>query len=81
MPDNVLYIIGNGFDMHHGIHSSYKYFWVWLQRHNHRLYRKLLNVCKSNDLWWNCKEALAFVDRDYMLNAVEIWLPSAWDED
>lgn len=81
MLDNVLYIIGNGFDMHHGIHSSYKYFCVWLQRHNHRLYRKLLNVCKSNDLWWNFEEALAFVDRDYMLNAAEIWLPSVWDED
>lgn len=81
MPDSVLYIIGNGFDMHHGIHSSYKYFSVWLRQHNYELYRKLLDVCTSNDLWWNFEEALAYVDRDYMLYAGEIMLPDSWDED
>jgi len=29
--DNVLYIIGNGFDLHHGVMSSYKSFAMWLQ--------------------------------------------------
>lgn len=81
MPDNVLYIIGNGFDMHHGIHSSYKYFSVWLSQHNHRLYRKLLDVCQSKALWWNFEEALAYVDRDYLLAMSETWLPTNWDSD
>lgn len=70
MPDSVLYI-----------HSSYKYFSVWLRQHNYALYRKLLNVCTSKKLWWNFEETLAWVDRDYMLSAGEIMLPDSWDED
>ena len=27
--DNVLYIIGNGFDLHHGVMSSFKSFAIW----------------------------------------------------
>lgn len=81
MPDNVLYIIGNGFDLHHGIHSSYKYFSVWLKQNNRDLYRKLLQVCKSNALWWNFEEALAYVDRDYLIGFGEAMLPDAWDPD
>lgn len=81
MPDNVLYIIGNGFDMHHGIHSSYKYFSVWLRKHNYGLFRKLLDVCQSNALWWNFEEALAYVDRDYLLGYGEAFLPDSWDPD
>lgn len=81
MPDNVLYIIGNGFDLHHGIHSSYKYFSVWLKRHNHILYQTLLNVCCSNELWWNFEAALAYINRGYMLDAAELGLLGCWDED
>lgn len=74
-------MIGNGFDLHHGVHSSYRDFSVWLQRHNYVLYRKLLNVCTSNKLWWNFEEALAYVDRDFLLSASDAWLPKNWDKD
>lgn len=29
-----LYIIGNGFDLHHGINSSYKNFQEWMHENN-----------------------------------------------
>lgn len=28
-----LYIIGNGFDLHHGINSSYFEYRIWLKKH------------------------------------------------
>lgn len=79
--DNVLYIIGNGFDLHHNIHSSYKYFEAWLVNKNPALYNKLSLICRHDSLWWNFEEALAYVDRDYFLNAGELLLPKEWSED
>ena len=37
MPHNpkILYIIGNGFDLHHDIPSSYKDFYNWMKSHNY----------------------------------------------
>lgn len=79
--DNVLYIIGNGFDLHHGVPSSYKSFSYWLQRQNHRLYNKLNAVCKVDYLWKDFEHALAYVDRDYFLALGDVWLPQGWTDD
>lgn len=38
MVDNVLYIIGNGFDLHHGVASSYASFCRWLKQHDFELF-------------------------------------------
>ena len=38
MVDNVLYIIGNGFDLHHGVASSYASFCKWLEKHDFELF-------------------------------------------
>ena len=68
--DNVLYIIGNGFDLHHGVMSSYGAFEAWLKRQNKKLYSKLNGVCRVDYLWRDFEKALADVDRDYFLNLV-----------
>lgn len=48
-----LYIIGNGFDCHHGICSSYKAYRTWLQEHHPRLYERLSEFyATDNDEWW-----------------------------
>lgn len=79
--DNVLYVIGNGFDLHHGVMSSYASFSIWLKRKNIELYNKLSNVCKVDFLWKDFEQALAVVDRDYFLSIGEAWLPYGWTED
>ena len=65
--DNVLYVIGNGFDLHHGVMSSYKSFAIWLQQKNRILYEKLNAVCRVESLWRDFEGALPYVDRDYFL--------------
>ena len=79
--DNVLYIIGNGFDLHHGVMSSYGAFEAWLKRQNKKLYSKLNGVCRVDYLWRDFEKALADVDRDYFLNLGDFWLPDGWTED
>ena len=79
--DDVLYIIGNGFDLHHGVMSSYKSFKIWLQRKNPALHRKLESVCHADFLWKDFESALAYVNRDYFLSAGELMIPQSWTED
>lgn len=80
MHDDVLYIIGNGFDLHHGIMSSYHYFSEWLKRNNRRLYGILCQICKVDYLWKDFEKALAYVNRDYFINMGEVMLPGCWTE-
>lgn len=79
--DNVLYIIGNGFDLHHNVKSSYQVFAEWLKKNNRRLYQKLTAVCRVDYLWKDFERALADVDRDYFVNLGDYWLPDDWTED
>lgn len=79
--DNVLYIIGNGFDLHHEINSSYRSFAYWLQRKNNQLYEKLSCLCLTDSLWRNFEEALAYIDRNYFWGMAEVILPQSWTED
>lgn len=79
--DNVLYIIGNGFDLHHGVLSSYKSFAIWLKRKNRELYDKLKIVCRVGYLWKDFEGALPYVNRDYFLGMGDILLPQGWTED
>lgn len=49
-----LYVIGNGFDIHHGIPSSYKNFRTWMEDKDPELLSRMdevLGLC--TDEWWN----------------------------
>lgn len=49
-----LYVIGNGFDIHHGIPSSYKNFRTWMEDNDPELLSRMdevLGLC--TDEWWN----------------------------
>lgn len=72
--DNVLYILGNGFDLHHGILSSYGSMAIWLRTHNYDLYDKLSEICNVDFLWSDFERALAHVNRTYFAGA-ELLLP------
>ena len=46
-----LYIIGNGFDLHHGINSSYFEYRIWLKKHYEDIY------------WWRKRSIPTHLER------------------
>ena len=49
-----LYIIGNGFDIHHHIPSSYNDFREWLEENDTDTFYKLEDILKTDEpKWWN----------------------------
>lgn len=82
MIDNVLYIIGNGFDSHHRVKSNYCYFRDWLKRNNHRLFSLYETVCEYDALWSEFEKGMAYVSRDYLIENGLMLLPDGgWDPD
>lgn len=75
MVDNVLYIIGNGFDLHHGVASSYASFCFWPKRHDFELFNLYETVCSYDALCSDSETSMAYVDRDYFLAVGEAMLP------
>ena len=73
---NKLYIIGNGFDLHHNLKTSYYDFRDYLKIHNRKIYDLLdqymcyllddLSNDLSNNLWGNFEENLSYLDIEQM---------------
>lgn len=53
MDENQLIIVGNGFDVNHGIPSSYAHFKTWLSNNNKDLYDFLERYIDVAGDWWN----------------------------
>ncbi len=74
-----LYIIGNGFDRHHGLKTSYHHFAENLKEKDSSLFESLeryLTYPQSDeDLWWQFEENLANLDIDLILMENEDFLP------
>lgn len=70
-----LYIIGNGFDLHHGIQSSYFNFKDFLEENAPEVYdvvdRYLGNI---ENFWWNFQKNLACLDEDQILEHASNYL-------
>ena len=66
-----LYIIGNGFDCHHGICSSYKAYRTWLQKHHPRLYERLSEfyATDNDEWWWEFELNLGEIDITYYIDS------------
>lgn len=82
--DNVLYVIGNGFDLMHGVQSSYYSFRDTLGK-NSALLHVFENFITFEDIWADFEEALAYFDTNAMSSGVIVdnWLDifGAYDED
>src|SRR5947209_7212449 len=77
-----LYIIGNGFDLHHGIRSSYYAFGEYLKSHDrdtHSVVERHLGV--DADFWAEFEERLADLDTDSVIDYASSWLESYGAED
>ena len=74
VPATTLYVIGNGFDLAHGVPSSYSKFKDWLGRRS-ELRETLETYIRNDALWWNFEEALADLD----LNSPSMAIPEMLD--
>lgn len=87
---NTLYIIGNGFDLFHGIESKYEDFYYWLNTNRYKdfandLLRVFPNLnCSPNYLWSKLEDAMGEYDLDqlykdfYVPTGNRFWNPEGW---
>jgi hypothetical protein len=76
---NDLYIIGNGFDLHHKLDTRYKSFGLYLKEHYGSIYDQLLeyfglphideNDEKIDPLWSNFERSLSLLNVDMVYDA------------
>lgn len=71
--NNKLFIIGNGFDLMHGVKSSYYNFRDTLGKNN-SLRFALETYLNVEDLWADFEDALAHIDSGAMYGVVDMWL-------
>ena len=64
----ILYIIGNGFDICHGINSKYSDYHEWLVKNDNSIYEKLCAIYDTYGYeWWNnFEQSLSKVSFDYI---------------
>lgn len=79
---DTLYIIGNGFDLHHGIQSSYRAFGEYLKAVDHATYQVVERYFDVNAAFWAEFEArLAHFDSDTLIeDASDFLMPYGAEE-
>lgn len=80
-----LYIIGNGFDLHHRLPTSYSGFSEYLRQHNPTIFDVLSSAISypssDDDIWSRFEENLSFIDLDYLEDLVSEYIPSPSSDD
>lgn len=69
-----LYIIGNGFDLHHGISSSYGHFKNYVKQNNNQLFQALEKYFDPVQLWSDFEGTLADLDTDRIMEEASNFL-------
>lgn len=73
----ILYIIGNGFDLHHGLATSFSNFKEFVARRNPALQTTIEEyLCALSGNWANLEEALAYFDTDQVIDNASNFLVS-----
>lgn len=80
-----LYIIGNGFDRHHGLNTQYSSFGRYIEEHNFELYEMLTGYIDypdcDNDLWYRFEQNLSNLDTEEILSLASDFLPNYGSDD
>ena len=72
-PALTLFVIGNGFDIAHGVHSNYYNFRDSLGRRS-ELRELLENYIIKNDLWADFENSLAYLNSEALISGVGDWM-------
>lgn len=82
LGEQILYIVGNGFDIHHDVPSQYKAFGQFLKRVDSYTYDQLERYFDVNKDFWNTFETqLAEIDTDLLFDDAASCLASYGDDD
>lgn len=74
MTPEIIYIIGNGFDLHHGIKSSYQAFGEYVKQENSELHDTFEEYFSFEGNWSNLEDTLAHLDTDSIIDYAENFL-------
>jgi len=80
MSKKRLYIIGNGFDLHHGIQSSYCNFKNYIKQIDGYLFELVETYLSPYEDWSDLEESLAKLDVDYLTDKASSFLVSYGDD-
>lgn len=75
-----LYIIGNGFDLHLNLTTSYSDFARYLKSKNYKLYESLIRYFHLTANWSNFEESFSSFQIKHALNAIDEYLPEENNE-
>ncbi len=81
MDAKTLYVIGNGFDLHHGIPSSYGAFKEFVRAHDPEIFEWVEEYIPAGDLWGDLEGALAHLDTDNIVDERTQFLGSLGADD
>lgn len=81
MTSKKLYIIGNGFDIQHGLKSRYWDFKEYLDTKDRKLVDKLEEYFGADALWSDFEETLAYLDTEQIIDECMNYLQSYGAED
>jgi len=70
-----LYIIGNGFDLHHGVASKYADFKSYLARHDRDLLYALEHLYDCEDIWGDFENNFLTISRETFINYISPLFP------
>lgn len=76
-----LYIIGNGFDIRHGLPTRYKHFKSYVAKNDQELYDAIEEYIPAGDEWNELESALGEIDYELILQNSEMFLVSYNTED
>lgn len=71
-----LYIIGNGFDIRHGLPTGYKHFKSYVAKNDQELYDSIEEYMPAGDEWNELESALGEIDYELILQNSEMFLAS-----
>jgi len=74
--EETLYIIGNGFDLHHGIASKYADFKTYLAKHDRDLLYALEQLYDCDDIWGDFEQNLLTISRETFMNYISPLFPT-----
>ncbi len=81
---NKIFVIGNGFDLYHGLKTSYKDFKDYVKDTNYKLFELIERyyLYRKDDFWYDFESNLAYLDdgaiRDYASNYLEPYGCENW---
>lgn len=71
---DILYIIGNGFDLMHGAKSNYYSFRDFLGKKSQLRETLETYLRVEDDLWCDFENSLAYIDGNAMMNTLDMWM-------